>query len=122
VLKVMPQTTRPDGRKGRIPKSLVDFFGDLEARPDISAVRGGKFFPRGYARRFIAKVQHYCPHNGSGGTLRIKAQNRGYVAYFNLDVIDGHAKDVVKYVADYKPVGNYKKFLYSVPDGIDFSI
>lgn len=101
----MPPTVRLDGRKHRIPRGLVGFFGDLEARSDISAVKGGRFVHRGRARDFETHVQYYNPHNISGGTLRVKVQNRGFVAYFNVEVIGGARDDVERYLRDYRVNG-----------------
>lgn len=97
----MSKMIRPDGRKHQIPRCLYDFFGDLEARADVNAVKGGRFIHRGGVRDFHTHIQHYNSHNGTGGTLRVRVQNRGYIAYFNLEVVDGAATDVWDYISNY---------------------
>lgn len=96
---------RLDGRKHQIPRCLNSFFGDLEARVDVSAVKGGRCIHRGRARDFKTHVQYYNSHNGTGGTLRVRVQYHGFITYFNLEVRDGAARDVMDYISMYRANG-----------------
>jgi len=101
----MSRKIRPDGRKHQIPRCMYDFFGDLEALADVNAVKGGRFIHRGRAKSFDARIQHYQHYNNSGGNLRVRVQYRHFIAYFNIEVINGSARDVADYIQKYKTNG-----------------
>ena len=96
----MKQKIRPDGRKHQIPRALYGFLSDLESTKGVEEVRGGRFLSKSEAKNFNAQIQFY---DETLRVLRVRAQNRGFIAYFDLRVAPELKQEVEDYIRNYRP-------------------
>ena len=98
----MKQKIRPDGRKHQIPRTLYGFFSDLELTEGVEEIRGGRFLYRSRIRNFSTHMQFY---DETSRVLRIRAQNRGFIAYFDIRIKPEAKQELEDYIMNYHSNG-----------------
>lgn len=96
----MKHTIKPDGRNHSMPKSMYEFFGDLESLTGVEAVDSGRFIPRNKVNGFEANIQFY---DETRRTFRVRVGHKGFISYFDIRVSPDSRERIEDYIRSYNP-------------------